>query len=148
MKNSILCPIFLVSAFIIIFIAGSVDFALSNEAEYETIKMSFHNFIRCELTRTDAENYFNGKPFEITMINLFDVKNEGNMLIATGAVKCWVVKKYETLYAAVGVKRLLGHDKVSCFLIRKKDFSVLATELAKYPYKERCPWSQYWIDVD
>ncbi|MEA2059452.1 MAG: hypothetical protein U9P10_02800 [Thermodesulfobacteriota bacterium] len=118
------------------------------QAGYEEIKMCFHNFIRCELTRTDAQDYFNGKSFEINMINLFDAVQEGDMLIATGAVKCAVDDQYVTLYTAVGVKPLLGSDKVFYFLVRKNDFSILATELARYPYKERCPWSRYWVDLD
>lgn len=121
--------------------------ALSDDADYEKTKMSFNNFIRCELTRNDALDYFNSKPFKITMIDMFDVRKEGDLVIVTGVVKCWVVNKFETLFAAVGVKKLLGHEKVAYLLVRKKDFSVLATQLEHYPYKERCPWSQYWIDV-
>ncbi len=121
--------------------------ALSDDSNYEKIKMSFTNFVRCELTRIDAPDYFNGKPFKITMINLFDVKKEGDLLIVTGTVNCWVVNKFTMLYAAVGIKKLLGHGKVYYFLVRKKDFSVLATQLERYPYKEGCPWTQYWIDV-
>lgn len=116
--------------------------------DYERTRMSFVNFVRCELTRTNAKNHFNGKPFEITMINLFDVIQEGELLILTGAVDCFVEKKHEILYVAVGVKTLMANEKVSYFVVRKEDFSILATELMKYPYKERCGWSQYWIDVD
>jgi len=148
MTFSFVCRMFLVSLLIIGGIAFSDNNGFSSEADYETIKKSFHNFLRCELTRTDAEDHFKGKRFEINMINLYDVKQEGDLFIATGAVKCWVETEYVTLYAAVGVKEILGHDKVSYFLIRAKDFSILATELAKYPYKERCPWSRYWIDTD
>lgn len=124
------------------------DSGRCSQAGYEEIKMCFENFIRCELTRTDAHDYFNGKSFEISMINLFDAVQEGEMLIVTGAVKCTVDGQYITLYTAVGVKPLLGRDKVFYFLVKKNDFSILATELARYPYKERCPWSRYWVDLD
>ena len=116
--------------------------------EYERTRMCFANFIRCELTRTNAIDRFMGKPFEITMINLFDAVHEGDLLIAAGAVDCFVEKKYERLYVAVGVKSLMGREKVSYFVVRTKDFAILATELMKYPYKERCGWTQYWIDID
>ena len=116
--------------------------------DYERTRMSFVNFVRCELTRTNAKNHFKGKPFEITMINLFDAIQEGELLILTGAVDCFVETRHEILYVAVGVKYLMGNEKVSYFLVRKEDFSILATELMKYPYKERCGWSQYWIDID
>ncbi len=120
---------------------------LSNETDYKGISMKFKNFLQCELTRVDAPDYFNGKPFKITAINMFDVKNEGDLTIVTGMVKCWVVNRFETLFAAVGVKQLLGHEKVYYLLIKKQDFSILATQLGKYPYKERCAWSRYSMDV-
>ena len=108
----------------------------------------FKNFINCEFTRSDAVDYFKGEPCKIVMINFFDAVNEGDILIITGAVKFWVKDRYETLFVALGVKNLFGYDKVSYFLARKTDFSIIATELINYPYKERCPWSQYWIDLD
>ncbi|MCP4021959.1 MAG: hypothetical protein GY729_08965 [Desulfobacteraceae bacterium] len=110
--------------------------------------MSFKNFIKCELTRTGATNHFNGKPFTITMIDLFDIQTESGLKIVTGAVKCFVINKHITLFAAVGIKQIMDKDEVNYYVIRKKDFSILATELLKYPYKERCPWTQYWIDID
>ncbi len=130
---------------IILFFASTL---LADEIEYNTMSASFKNFINCELTRTDATNHFNGKSFKITMIDLFDIQNESDLKIITGAVQCYVEKKYLTLYVAVGLKAILGKEQVTYYTIRKKDFSILATELIKYPYKERCAWTQYWIDLD
>lgn len=135
------------------FILSALILALFNtchaeESDYEKTRMSFTNFVRCELTRTNAPNFFNGKPFEITMVNMYDVKQEGDIQIITGAIDCFVEKKHEPLYLALGVKTLMGQEKVSFFVVKKDDFSILATELMKYPYKERCAWSQYWIDID
>ncbi len=110
--------------------------------------MCFENFIKCELTRTDAEDHFKGKAFKIIMINLFDAVYEGDILIATGAVKCWVQDRYETLFVAVGVKELMAFEKVYYYLIRRADFTILATELMNYPYKERCRWDRYWINFN
>ncbi len=119
----------------------------SYDGKYAETKMSFENFVRCELTRNDAPDYFNGKPFKIIEINMYDVRTEGDVLIVSGIVKCWVVKEFKTLFVTIGVKKLLGHNKVYYLLIKKHDFSVLATQLEKYPYKEQCPWAQYWIDL-
>lgn len=110
--------------------------------------MSFTNFVRCELTRTNAADHFKGKPFNITMVNLFDAVKEGEILIVTGAVDCFVQDKHVTLYVALGVRTLMGQAKVDFFVVRKQDFTILATELMGYPYKERCAWTQYWIDVN
>ncbi|MCP3898919.1 MAG: hypothetical protein GY707_04185 [Desulfobacteraceae bacterium] len=122
--------------------------ALASDAEFIERKACFDNFIRCELTRTSAKNYFNGKPFTITMVNFFDIKKEGDIIIFTGAVKCWVSEKYINLHVAVGVKEIFEKRKVSYLVIRKENFSILATELMNYPYKERCDWTQYWVDID
>ncbi len=119
----------------------------ADEFEFHQLEMSFKNFLRCELTRTDGPDYFNGQPFTITMIDLFAVHEESDMKIVTGAVKCFVKNRYITLYAAVGVENILGKDKVSYFVIRHKDFTILATELFKYPYKDRCEWGPYRIDT-
>ncbi|MCP4672666.1 MAG: hypothetical protein GY857_15330, partial [Desulfobacula sp.] len=89
-----------------------------------------------------------GKAFKITMIDFFDVQIESDMEIVTGAVQCFVVDKHITLYAAVGLKTIKDTKQVLYYTIRKRDFSILATELLKYPYKERCKWSQYWVDID
>ncbi|MDY0221011.1 MAG: hypothetical protein RBR67_07725 [Desulfobacterium sp.] len=120
----------------------------AESSEYERVRMSFTNFMRCELTRTNATDHFKGKPFEITMISLFDAVQEGELLIVTGAVDCFVQDRHITLYAAVGVRRLMGLAKVNYFVVRKQDFTILATELMGYPYKERCAWTQYWIDAN
>ncbi len=120
----------------------------ANDIEYSEIKAGFENFIRCELTRTTAKNFFKGKTFTITMVNLFDLKKEGDIIIVSGAVECWVEDRHRTLFAAVGVKEIFDKKKVSYLVIRKKDFTILATELINYPYKERCGWSQYRVDIN
>lgn len=120
----------------------------ADDFEFSQIEMSFKNFITCELTRTGATSHFNGKPFTITMMDLFDIQTESDLKIITGAVDCFVVDKSITLYAAVGIKTILGKEQVVYYTIREKDFSILATELIKFPYKERCKWSPYWVDVD
>lgn len=120
----------------------------ADEFDYGEVEMSFKNFIRCELTRTDAQNHFGGKPFKITMIDLFDVKRESDLKIVTGAIECFVVDRHLTLYAAVGLKNIMETQQVLYYTIRDRDFHILATELIKYPYKERCKWSRYWIDID
>lgn len=126
----------------------SYSYTAADDFEFNRVEMSFKNFITCELTRTDATNHFQGKPFRITMIDLFDIQNESDLKIITGAVECFVVDKHITLYAAVGVKTILGKAQVAYYTIRNKDFSILSTQLLKFPYKERCSWSQYWIDQD
>ncbi len=121
--------------------------AIDNGDNYEKTKKCFENFATCELNRSDALDHFDGKPFKIIMINFFDAVQEGDLLIVTGAVKCWVDGKYENLFIAVGVRELMGYEKVYYYLVRKKDFITLATELMNYPYKERCRWDRYWIDI-
>jgi len=120
----------------------------ADDFEFSQMEMSFKNFITCELTRTGAANHFNGKPFKITMMDLFDIQTEADLKIVTGAVECFVVDKSIMLYAAVGIKKILGKEQVVYYTIRNKDFSILATELIKFPYKERCKWAPYWVDVD
>ncbi|SLM30039.1 conserved exported hypothetical protein [Desulfamplus magnetovallimortis] len=126
---------------------SNISNAMEMNDEYVKTKMCFENFIRCELTRTDAEDHFKGKSFKIIMINLFDALYEGDILIATGAVKCWVEDHFEILFIAVGVKELMGQEKVYYYLTRKNDFQILATELMNFPYKERCPWDRYWLNL-
>ncbi len=121
---------------------------LAVEEEYNRYEASFKNFLTCELTRTDAVNHFKGKDFTITMISLHGISQESGMKILTGAVQCFVGDEYKTLYTAVGVQPLADKEVVSYYTIRSQDFSILATELIRFPYKERCPWSQYWIDLD
>ena len=116
--------------------------------EFEGYKAAFKNFVTCELTRTDAEDHFKGLPFKITMVSLHSVTRESGLTILTGAVQCQVKDRYETLYPAVGVERVVDKDQVTYYTIRRKRFSILATELFKYPYTERCPWSRYWINLD
>nr|NJM01337.1 hypothetical protein [Desulfobacula sp.] len=120
----------------------------AEESEYNAMEMRFKNFITCELTRTDATNHFKGKPFTITMIDLFDIQFESDIQIVTGAVQCFVDDQYITLYAAVGITKTLEKEQVSYYTIRDQDFTILATELIRFPYKERCKWTQYWVDID
>lgn len=138
-------PVF-VSVFMFVAFLSTPLFA--DDFAFNRLEMSFKNFITCELTRIDAVNHFNGKSFTIKMIDLFDVKTESDIKIITGTVNCLVVDTHQTLYAAVGLTTILGKEQVTYFTIRDKDFSLLATELIKYPYKERCKWSPYWIDLD
>ena len=121
---------------------------IADEFEFANVEMSFKNFMQCALTRTEATSHFNGVPFKITMIDLFDIQNESDLKIITGAVECFVIDKHETLYVAVGLKTIMETEQVVYYTIRKKDFSILATELMRFPYKERCKWSQYWVDID
>jgi len=133
--------------FIFIFVFQP-NFSVAGEFEFNKLAMSFKNFVTCELTRTDATDHFKGKPFKITMIDLFDIQNESDLKIITGAIECFVVDKHLTLYTAVGLKSIMGKEQVVYYMIRDEDFSILSTQLIKFPYKERCKWSQYWIDVD
>ncbi|MCP3872985.1 MAG: hypothetical protein GY699_07510 [Desulfobacteraceae bacterium] len=134
--------------FIIILIIFLQTLLFADDFDFNRMESSFKNFITCELTRTNATNHFNGKPFRITMIDLFDIQNESDLKIITGAIECSVVGKQITLYTAVGLKSILNKEQVVYYTIRNKDFSILATELLKFPYKERCKWSQFWIDID
>ncbi|MCG8688734.1 MAG: hypothetical protein MI892_27935 [Desulfobacterales bacterium] len=134
------------AGFLALLLLTSLVFA-QEEAFYE-YEAGFKNFIKCELTRTDAVNHFKGKEFTITMINLHNIQTESGMHILTGAVQCFVEGEYKTLYPAVAVRKVGGKSVVSYYTIRKKDFRILGTELIRYPYKERCPWSRYWVDVD
>ncbi len=122
--------------------------ALADEVEFNRLEASFKNFLTCELTRTGATNFFDKKPFKITMIDLFDIRTESDITIITGAVECLVVDKSRTLYAALGLKSILGKEEVAYFTIRHEDFSILATQLIRFPYKERCKFTQYRIDLD
>jgi hypothetical protein len=118
----------------------------SESLDFYELEAGFKNFIQCELTRTDAENHFKGKNFDVTMVNLFDVTRELDITILTGTVKCDVQGQSRTLYVAMGLRELAGKKVVSYFTVRYKDFRILATELIRYPYKERCPWTRYWIN--
>jgi len=135
----------LLSLFLVTFFISSP--LIGDEFEFNKIEMSFKNFLHCELTRTDATQHFKGKPFKITMIDLFDIQNEADLKIITGAVECFVVDKYITLYVAIGLKSLVGKEQVMYYTTRDKDFTILATELIKFPYKERCNWSQYLVNI-
>jgi hypothetical protein len=116
--------------------------------EFTRYEMSFKNFLTCELTRTGAVTPFKGKEFKITMIDLFALQRESDMVIITGAVRCVVEDSFQVLYVAVGVETILDKQQVTCYTLQQNDFSILATELMKFPYKERCPWSRYWVDLD
>ncbi len=121
---------------------------MAENQEFTRYERGFKNFLTCELTRTDAPDYFQGKPFKISMIQLFDIHREGDVVILTGAIQCFVADRYQTLFPALGVNSVLDREKVSYYTLRPKDFSILATELFQFPYKERCPWVQYWVDTD
>ncbi len=138
-------PVLLFLIFTAVFLSWN---SYADDSEFSEMEMSFKNFIICELTRTEATNPFNGKPFKITMIDLFDVQMESDLQIVTGAVQCFVDNQSLTLYVAVGITKLFEKEQVSYYAIRDKDFSILATELFRFPYKERCKWSQYWVDID
>lgn len=118
------------------------------DREFYELEAGFKNFIQCELTRTDAERYFKEKTFAVTMVKLFNVTRELDITILTGTVKCDVQGQYRTLYVALGLVDLKGKKVVSYLTIRHKDFRILATELIRYPYKERCPWARYWINQE
>jgi hypothetical protein len=121
---------------------------LARGNEFSKYEMSFKNFLTCELTRTGAINHFKGKSFKITMIDLFEIQRESDMVIITGAVRCAIEDHYQILYVALGVETILEKEQVTYYTVRPKDFSILATELLRFPYKERCPWSRYWVDID
>jgi len=122
--------------------------AYAADNEYSPYAAGFKNFLTCELTRTDAVDHFKGKAFTITMINANDVRRESGITIITGAVQCFVQNKYTTLHAAVGVEKIAGKEKISYYTIRKQNFFILASELMRFQYKERCPWTRYWVDLD
>lgn len=137
-------------AFTVLFILiiGFTNTGYCDDYDFSVMENSFKNFVTCELTRTDADDHFKGKPFTITMIDLFDVAEESGMKIVSGAVECFVGNSHKTLYVAVGLKETLGKWQPGYYVIRKSDFSILATEILKYPYKERCKWGAYRIDID
>lgn len=122
--------------------------AVSGEADFRRISEHFISFLTCELTRVDAPVYFEGKPFKITSITVTDTVTEGDLQIVTGVVKCWVEKRYHVLYAAVGVKKVAGFDRVAYLTVRQSDFEILASELAGYPYRDRCDWSRYRVNPE
>ncbi len=147
-KKSFVLSFFILSIFLLFLLLFTSNSSSAADIEYNETRACFENFIRCELTRTSAKNFFDGKNFTISMVNFFDIKKEGDLIIVTGAVECWVEKEHRNLFIAVGLQELLEKRKVSYLTIRKKDFSIIATQLMRYPYKERCDWSQYWIDID
>lgn len=135
------------SVFLFVFLA-SAGLARAAEDRFSRYEAGFTNFVTCELTRIGPSSYFKGKPVDITMIDVYDVRAESGLVIITGAVQCFVEDTYKTLYGAVGVKTIMDTEKVVYFTIRPKDFSILATELMRYPYKERCGWSRYRVDIN
>jgi len=126
----------------------SPSYLFADGDEFTRYEKSFKNFLTCELTRTGAQDHFKGKTFKITMIDLFDIQRESGLVIITGTVGCDLGDSYQILYAAVGVETILDKEQVTYYTVRKKDFSILATELMRFSYKERCPWSRYWMDTD
>jgi hypothetical protein len=142
-------PVYLIplGLFLVLFLfLPSSILAQGNEfAKYE---MSFKNFLTCEFTRTSARDHFKGKDFKINMIDLYDIQRESGMVIITGSVLFAVEGQYHKLYVALGVESIMDKEKVSYYTVRQNDFSILATELMRFSYKERCPWSRYWLDID
>jgi hypothetical protein len=122
--------------------------AAASGDDFERYKASFKNFVTCELTRTDATDHFKGAPFTITMVSLHSVTRESGLTILKGAVKCHVKDRYVTLYPAIGVETVVDKKQVTYYTIRREDFSILASELFRFPYNERCPWTRYWINLD
>lgn len=120
--------------------------------EFARLEAGFKNFLTCELTRTQAPDLYRdllkGQPAKVTMVNLHSVQQELGITILTGAVQCFAGAKYYTLYAVVGIQTLEDKEAVSYFTLRKEKFSILATELIRFPYMERCPWTRYWIKLD
>ncbi len=133
---------------IVLFIVFCAKFSHGAEDGFSRYEMGFTNFITCELTGMGPNAYFKGKSVEITMIDVYTVRNESDLVIITGAVQCFVEETAKTVYAALGIKTVMGREKVMYFTIRPKDFSILATELMRYPYKERCTWSRYRLDIN
>ncbi|MEE4364472.1 MAG: hypothetical protein V2J08_11090 [Desulfotignum sp.] len=135
--------------FILLFVfLASAVLAGGDEAQFVRYEMGFKNFVTCELTRIGPTSYFKGKSVDITMIDVYEARTESGLVIITGAVQCFVEDTYKTLYGAVGVKTIMDREKVVYFTIRSKDFSILATELMRHPYKERCGWSRYRVDIN
>ncbi len=132
----------------VLFVLLSVLPVFSDEFEFRGVEHAFKNFVRCELTGKEAEKYMNGQSFTVAAIHLYDVKKEGDLSIVTGSADCWVKDRYVKLYAAVGVKELYDKKKVYCFVTREENFSIIATELLNYPYRNGCPWTRYWLDTD
>ena len=144
--KKVCCPLAFIAIISSLFFAQGK--AVCGEADFKKISDTFANFMTCELTRIDAPDYLDKKPFKITSITVFDVQTEGDLLIVTGVVKCWVEKRYQDLYAAVGIKKVVGHDRVVHLTVRKTDFSILASGLAKFSYKSRCDWNRYRVDLE
>ncbi len=120
----------------------------AEDHDYPEYDAGFRHFITCELTRTDAVDHFKGAPFTISMIRLHTIKRESGIQILIGAVKCSVGDEYRTLYAALGVESVADKETVAYYTIRKQPFSILASELYRFPYMERCPWNRYWVDTN
>ena len=116
------------------------------DQDFYELEAGFKNFMQCELTRMDAQDHFKGKPFSVAGVTLFNVTRELDITILTGTVKCDVQGKHRTLYVALGLRQLQGKRVVSYYAVRHKDFRILATELIRHPYKDRCPWTRYWIN--
>jgi hypothetical protein len=138
-------PFYLPALMLFFLISAAVSWAADDE--FRRYEAGFTNFVTCELTRIGQGAYFQGKSVDITMIDVFEVRPESDLVIITGAVQCFVEDTYLSFYAAVGVETIMEREKVMYFTIRPQDFSILATELMRYPYKERCGWSRYRLDM-
>jgi hypothetical protein len=96
----------------------------AGSSEFSHYEMGFKNFVTCELTRTDATSHFKGQPFTITMIDLFSIRQESDLVILSGAVQCFIQDHYQTLYIALGIQRILDRETVSYYVVKKKNFSI------------------------
>ncbi|MFH1154503.1 MAG: hypothetical protein V1793_11875 [Pseudomonadota bacterium] len=134
------------SCILFILVEGADFRARAGEVEFGKIQSCFRNFFTCEMARSDADVYFDKKPFDIVSTHVSDVRTEGGLLVVTGTVTCWVAKKNETLFAALGIRTIMGHELVSYMTVRNQGFSILASELARFPYKPGCLWIQYWVN--
>ena len=118
----------------------------AGEIEFARIEGCFKNFFHCEMARKDGDVYFDKKPFEIVETHVSDIRQEGDLLIVAGTVTCWVEKKHQILYSALGIRKILEHEQVRYMTTRQEDFSILASEITRFPYKRGCPWVQFWLN--
>ena len=119
--------------------------ALAGDVEFREIQHCFRNFMDCEMHRTDSNVYFEGKSFEIVDSHVADARQEGDLLVVTGTVTCWVEKKPRVLFAVLGIRTIMGHRQVGFVVIRDQDFSIPASELLQSPYKRECPWIRFRV---
>ncbi len=115
---------------------------------FERHRVSFENFMTCELTRLTAPHPFDGKPFDIIMASVFDIRKESGIVIVTGAVTCDVQGEFKTLHVVAGLRTIMGKEHISFYVARPEHFTLLATQLMRFPYKDRCTWSRYRVPLN